>query len=150
MEHRHSGLWTGYRYCLRQIYTIALISCYKSPWNCTKCCTSIKSVYEHYYQSGGQPNHTQQIRTREIRTIFVSRTALLQCVKWFNSIFCKQLFSYRKDNFLTSMSEFVVHKITDRHPEPTKRLLCLTEAAILERDPQTYSVCSRLNSSHWT
>lgn len=38
------------------------------------------------------------------------------------------------------MSEFTVHKITDRHPEPTKRILCLTEAAILERDPQTYSV----------
>lgn len=39
------------------------------------------------------------------------------------------------------MSEFTVHKITDRHPEPTKRILCLTEATILERDPQTYSVC---------
>lgn len=38
------------------------------------------------------------------------------------------------------MSEFVVQKITDRHPEPTKRILCLTEATILERDPQTYSV----------
>lgn len=40
------------------------------------------------------------------------------------------------------MSEFIVQKITDRHPEPTKRILCLTEATILERDPQTYSVCS--------
>lgn len=49
--------------------------------------------------------------------------------------------SCRKDNFLTSMSEFIVHKITERHPEPTKRILCLTEATILERDPQTYSVC---------
>lgn len=39
------------------------------------------------------------------------------------------------------MSEFIVHKITERHPEPTKRILCLTEATILERDPQTYSVC---------
>lgn len=39
------------------------------------------------------------------------------------------------------MSEFIVHKITDRHPEPTKRILCLTEATVLERDPQTYSVC---------
>lgn len=47
---------------------------------------------------------------------------------------------YRKDNFQTSMTEFVVQKITDRHPEPTKRILCLTEATILERDPQTYSV----------
>lgn len=46
------------------------------------------------------------------------------------------------------MSEFIVQKITDRHPEPTKRILCLTEATILERDPQTYSVCSnfRINT----
>lgn len=38
------------------------------------------------------------------------------------------------------MSEFHVQKVTDRHPEPTKRILCLTEATVLERDPQTYSV----------
>lgn len=42
------------------------------------------------------------------------------------------------------MSEFTVNKITDRHPEPTKRILCLTEATVLERDPQTYSVISSL------
>lgn len=39
------------------------------------------------------------------------------------------------------MSEFTVQKIAERHPEPTRRILCLTEATILERDPQTYSVC---------
>lgn len=38
------------------------------------------------------------------------------------------------------MSEFTVQKITHRHPEPTKRILCLADATILERDPQTYSV----------
>lgn len=38
------------------------------------------------------------------------------------------------------MSEFVVQKLTQRHPEPTKRILCLTDTTILERDPQTYSV----------
>lgn len=38
------------------------------------------------------------------------------------------------------MSEFTVQKIAERHPEPTRRILCLTEATILERDPQTYSV----------
>lgn len=48
--------------------------------------------------------------------------------------------------YMTSMSEFIVQKITERHPEPTKRILCLTEATILERDPQTYSV--RRNSSN--
>lgn len=48
---------------------------------------------------------------------------------------------------MTSMSEFIVHKLTDRHPEPTKRILCLTEKTILERDPQTYSV--RKASCHY-
>lgn len=49
---------------------------------------------------------------------------------------------YSKDQSLTSMSEFIVQKITPRHPEPTKRILCLTDATVLERDPQTYSVCT--------
>lgn len=40
------------------------------------------------------------------------------------------------------MTEFTVHKITPRHPDPVKRILCLTETTVLERDPQTYSVCT--------
>lgn len=40
------------------------------------------------------------------------------------------------------MTEFTVQKITPRHPDPVKRILCLTEVTLLERDPQTYSVCT--------
>lgn len=40
------------------------------------------------------------------------------------------------------MTEFTVQKITNRHPDPVKRILCLTETTLLERDPQTYSVCT--------
>lgn len=47
---------------------------------------------------------------------------------------------YSGDQFQTSMSEFIVQKISQRHLEPTKRIFCLTDATILERDPQTYSV----------
>lgn len=47
---------------------------------------------------------------------------------------------YSGDEYVTSMSEFIVQKVTARHSEPTKRILCLTDATILERDPQTYSV----------
>ncbi|XP_030387822.1 dnaJ homolog subfamily C member 13 isoform X2 [Scaptodrosophila lebanonensis] len=46
------------------------------------------------------------------------------------------------DQFQTSMTEFTVQKITLRHPDPVKRILCLTEMTLLERDPQTYSVCT--------
>ncbi|XP_030079712.1 dnaJ homolog subfamily C member 13 isoform X2 [Drosophila hydei] len=49
---------------------------------------------------------------------------------------------YSGDQFQTSMTEFTVQKITPRHPDPVKRILCLTEVTLLERDPQTYSVCT--------
>ncbi|XP_029728722.2 dnaJ homolog subfamily C member 13 isoform X2 [Aedes albopictus] len=46
------------------------------------------------------------------------------------------------DQHQTSLSEFIVQKITPRHSEPMRRILCLTDTTILERDPQTYSVCT--------
>lgn len=46
------------------------------------------------------------------------------------------------DQHQTSLSEFMVQKITPRHSEPMRRILCLTDTTILERDPQTYSVCT--------
>ncbi|BFG03467.1 dnaJ homolog subfamily C member 13 [Drosophila madeirensis] len=49
---------------------------------------------------------------------------------------------FSDDQFQTSMTEFTVQKITHRHPDPVKRILCLTEVTLLERDPQTYSVCT--------
>lgn len=44
------------------------------------------------------------------------------------------------DQHQTSLSEFMVRKISPRHIEPPKRFLCLTETTVLERDPQTYNV----------
>ncbi|CAG9764959.1 unnamed protein product [Ceutorhynchus assimilis] len=50
---------------------------------------------------------------------------------------------YSDDEFLTSSSEFYVHKIhKPRHSEPVRRILCLSEYCLLERDPQTYSICT--------
>ncbi|KAL5285788.1 DNAJC13 family protein [Megaselia abdita] len=49
---------------------------------------------------------------------------------------------YSEDQYQTSVTEFSVQKVTPRHPEPVKRILCLTETTVLERDPQTYSVCT--------
>lgn len=49
---------------------------------------------------------------------------------------------YKDDQFQTSMSEFIVQKVSARHSEPARRILCLTDATLLERDPQTYSVCT--------
>lgn len=46
------------------------------------------------------------------------------------------------DESLTSLSEFTVYKQSPRHDEPVRRLLCLTESCIVERDPLSYSVCT--------
>jgi DnaJ family protein C protein 13 len=46
------------------------------------------------------------------------------------------------DEFITSLAEFTVYKVSDRHSEPIRRLLCLSESCILERDPATYSICT--------
>lgn len=49
---------------------------------------------------------------------------------------------YKDDQYQTSMSEFIVQKVSLRHSEPVRRILCLTDATLLERDPQTYSICT--------
>uniref|UniRef100_A0A182PLV2 J domain-containing protein n=1 Tax=Anopheles epiroticus TaxID=199890 RepID=A0A182PLV2_9DIPT len=50
--------------------------------------------------------------------------------------------AFSGDQHQTSMSEFTVQKITPRHSEPMRRILCLTDTTVLERDPQTYSICT--------
>ena len=48
---------------------------------------------------------------------------------------------YSCDESITSLFEFVVHKISPRHnSEPTKRILCLTDSCLVERDPNSYLV----------
>lgn len=54
----------------------------------------------------------------------------------------KRLGRYSSDEHVTSVCEFHVKKIgVPRHQEcPQRRLLCLSEVCLLERDPQTYTV----------
>ena len=49
---------------------------------------------------------------------------------------------FSTDEALTSLAEFTVYKISERHDEPLRRLLCLSENCIVERDPASYSVCT--------
>lgn len=46
------------------------------------------------------------------------------------------------DEFITSLAEFTVYKVSERHGEPVRRLLCLSESCLIERDPSTYSICT--------
>ena len=56
--------------------------------------------------------------------------------------------NYRGDVHITSISEFTVYKQSHRHQDPVRRLLCLTETCLLERDPGTYSLVSLRPLSH--
>nr|CAD7426370.1 unnamed protein product [Timema monikensis] len=54
----------------------------------------------------------------------------------------QRLGKFSGDEHVTSVSEFTIHKISPRHKDPARRTLCLTETCLLERDPQTYTVCT--------
>lgn len=48
---------------------------------------------------------------------------------------------FSEDDHTTSIIEFNVDKVeTKRYLEATRRLLCLTQSCIVERDPETYHI----------
>lgn len=47
---------------------------------------------------------------------------------------------YSTDEAVTSYAEFNVHKHCQRHLDPVRRILCLTETCLVERDPATYHI----------
>uniref|UniRef100_A0A3B4AJX5 Uncharacterized protein n=1 Tax=Periophthalmus magnuspinnatus TaxID=409849 RepID=A0A3B4AJX5_9GOBI len=58
----------------------------------------------------------------------------------FEDFLTDRLGKYSSDESITSLAEFVVQKITPRHPEPVKRILALTETCLVERDPASYNI----------
>ena len=52
----------------------------------------------------------------------------------------KRFGQFSDDEFITSISEFTVQKLSPRRIDPVRRTLCLTEATLLERDPSTYNI----------
>ena len=50
--------------------------------------------------------------------------------------------TYVSDEHLTSFAEFTVYKQSSRHTEGVRRLFCLTETCLIERDPATYYICT--------
>ncbi|XP_064489524.1 dnaJ homolog subfamily C member 13-like [Ornithodoros turicata] len=49
---------------------------------------------------------------------------------------------FSTDEAVTSLCEFTVHKISQRHKEPVKRILGLTECCLVERDASTYTIAT--------
>jgi len=52
------------------------------------------------------------------------------------------LLTISADEYITSLAEFLVYKVSERHSEPVRRILCLSEVCLLERDPASYSICT--------
>ncbi|XP_058807941.1 dnaJ homolog subfamily C member 13 isoform X2 [Phymastichus coffea] len=59
-----------------------------------------------------------------------------------DDFFAQRLGKFSGDEHITSVSEFTVHKNSSRHLEPQRRTLCLSDTCLLERDPQTYNICT--------
>ncbi|XP_015609793.1 dnaJ homolog subfamily C member 13 isoform X2 [Cephus cinctus] len=54
----------------------------------------------------------------------------------------QRLGKFSGDEHITSVSEFTVHKHSPRHKDLQRRTLCLSDTCLLERDPQTYNICT--------
>ena len=50
------------------------------------------------------------------------------------------MFHCSGDEHITSLCEFSVYKMSRRHNDPVRRILCLSETCLLERDPNSYAV----------
>ncbi|TRY98042.1 hypothetical protein DNTS_004430 [Danionella cerebrum] len=59
----------------------------------------------------------------------------------------ERLGKFSSDENITSLTEFIVQKITHRHTEPVKRILSLTETCLVERDPASYNIIRRYSST---
>lgn len=60
----------------------------------------------------------------------------------FDDFIAQRLGKFSSDEHVTSISEFTVQKNSSRHLEPQRRTLCLSDTCLLERDPQTYNICT--------
>ncbi|XP_016298741.1 dnaJ homolog subfamily C member 13 [Sinocyclocheilus anshuiensis] len=58
----------------------------------------------------------------------------------FEGFLGERLGKYGSDECITSLTEFIVQKITPRHTEPVRRILALTETCLVERDPASYNI----------
>ncbi|KZS16300.1 DnaJ subfamily C member 13 [Daphnia magna] len=95
----------------------------------------------HIFEVPGHSDILQKIQETALANVAIP----IRQLKSFNSLnqaVLERLGNYRTDEHLTSLIEFPVHKLTLRHPDAVRRLLCLSETCLLERDPDTYSICT--------
>ncbi|XP_049787278.1 dnaJ homolog subfamily C member 13 [Schistocerca cancellata] len=96
----------------------------------------------HLFSCGNSGEIKQKIMEAACHCIGISIKVLKEPITM--TEFTNQRFGkFSGDDHITSVSEFMVHKVgSSRHSDPQKRTLCLSDTCLLERDPQTYNICT--------
>lgn len=89
--------------------------------------------------------HMEEIKKRLLESAMnnlgISIKVLKEPIKLDDCV-AQRLGKFSGDEHITSVSEFTVHKCSPRHIDLQRRTLCLSDTCLLERDPQTYNVCT--------
>lgn len=89
--------------------------------------------------------HMEEIKRKLVESALNNLGIIIRVPKEsikFEDFVAQRLGKFSGDEHITSVSEFTVHKNSSRHSEPQRRTLCLSDTCLLERDPQTYNICT--------
>lgn len=95
----------------------------------------------HLFASSQIEEIKKKLLESAINNLGISIKVLKEPIK-IKDFLAQRLGKFSSDEHITSGSEFTVHKISPRYKEPQKRTLCLSDTCLLERDPQTYNICT--------
>jgi DnaJ family protein C protein 13 len=98
----------------------------------------------HIFEVPGRSDILSKIQETSLANVVIPIKQLKSFSNLNQAVF-ERLGNYSSDEHLTSLIEFPVHKITPRHPDAVRRLLCLSETCLLERDPDTYRYMTKIS-----
>ena len=99
----------------------------------------IPKLLQHMFASSNTDELIKEVRSLSIENIGVTIAIAKESLS-LEDFMKTRLGLCSRDEELTSYAEFKVSKITRRVEQPVRRLLCLSETCIIERDLATYAV----------
>lgn len=95
----------------------------------------------HLFASQHMEEIKKKLLESAMNNLGISIKVLKEPIK-LDDFVAQRLGKFSADEHITSVSEFTVHKYSSRHIDPQRRTLCLSDTCLLERDPQTYNICT--------
>jgi len=95
----------------------------------------------HLFASKHMEEIKKKLQETALNNLGINIKMLKEPIK-LDDFIAQRLGKFSSDEHITSVSEFTVHKISSRHLDPQRRTLCLSDTCLLERDPQTYNICT--------